>query len=467
MDHLLARIAAASLLLLLPLQSQANTTLYGYQGKWYSSIGSASAAGCAVQTEQRQQAYCTPYNLTVTTTCGEPGLGNNGGTWGSLFTWSCGAYPYAGVYDYSYGGDVLQCTAGVNCPAIEDEQTDCSLLDGSTFTLKRDSLSGGTICESGAGCVAVSAPKTGGVISGLCLGAECTETFRYTSQACTTEPPGGYLPETGSETCLNSPALEYCVSNSYSAGADCGYVNGDWTCLTSTPTGGCQDAAGGVLCDASAGSPPAPDNGTRSQPAQPDGTLNATRGDQSGNTTGTNEYHFYNGTTVAGSQGGVQSGPATGRDTNGDGTTGGCETDGSCSEESTGTASGGTSCDSPPVCEGDPIACLTLKQQWDTRCALEGEITPSDVATILEGLDSGVSEGWGEEGGPVVEVQELGGEGILGDASCPSPLNITVMGRSLSLNIWQGGCQMADWFRPFVLLMGYLIGAFIFIKGGI
>ncbi len=36
------------------------------------------------------------------------------------------------------------------------------------------------------------------------------------------------------------------------------------------------------------------------------------------------------------------------------------------------TAGGGASCDVAPTCEGDAIACATLYQQWETRCAVEG-----------------------------------------------------------------------------------------------
>lgn len=87
--------------------------------------------------------------------------------------------------------------------------------------------------------------------------------------------------------------------------------------------------------------------------------------------------------------------PTTTTDTsvtdNGDGTTTttttGTSTTGSGQEqqpEDNNSASGGSECDSPPVCDGDAIQCAILQQQWDTRCHSDYEVSgSSDCSTDL------------------------------------------------------------------------------------
>lgn len=68
----------------------------------------------------------------------------------------------------------------------------------------------------------------------------------------------------------------------------------------------------------------------------------------------------------------------------------GDETDGADDgegDESDNQASGGGDCKTPPTCKGDGIACASLKQQWHTRCLVEGhgqKVVNGDCSSELE-----------------------------------------------------------------------------------
>lgn len=262
------------------------------------------------------------------------------------------------------------------------------------------------------------------------------------------------------EVCQTSPGMEYCISPESSQGAQCGFLNDSYVCLSNTPDGGCQSAAGGVICDADAGSPPAPDSGTRSDPASPDGQV--TTETAGGNV---NTYNFFNSTTVAGSSTTPTTGTTgAGSDTNGDGLLSECEITGECG---TGSASGGGTCDAAPTCDGDPILCLTLRQQWETRCNLEGmEGSEIDAAVGRIGTEvqgSGLLAG--DETGTTVEASEWGNaQGMIGSQSCPQGTTITVMGQTIEMDIWGPACTMATLFAPLSYAIGLLLGALAFAR---
>lgn len=57
-----------------------------------------------------------------------------------------------------------------------------------------------------------------------------------------------------------------------------------------------------------------------------------------------------------------------------------------------GQASGGETCVTPPVCNGDAVQCMMVQQQWLARCQYEKQTAQSDLATqILAGNDPGAS----------------------------------------------------------------------------
>lgn len=121
--------------------------------------------------------------------------------------------------------------------------------------------------------------------------------------------------------------------------------------------------------------------------------------------------------------------------------------------ESDNQASGGADCTTAPTCTGDGIACVTLYQQWKTRCAVESlriavggggtneyqEIEAGDLGDANDFGDAGVTadQAWRPEGeGGPGESPIFDDSGWLSNRSCPviPTVNTSVMGQSLSLD---------------------------------
>ena len=172
------------------------------------------------------------------------------------------------------------------------------------------------------------------------------------------------------------------------------------------------------------------------------------------------------------------------------------------------SASGGGSCESAPVCQGDAVQCAILQQQWLTRCSSEDEGKFEDngceVDPLCEGdplLCAAVIYSWRDDcaiekakvdaesyfennsyqeaediaasGGPFLD----GGETDLGDivdgalsarstvaASCPASetANLGPFGQwEVS---YQPFCDLADMIYWVVMLSAYLTGTFIIFR---
>jgi len=110
------------------------------------------------------------------------------------------------------------------------------------------------------------------------------------------------------ESCTAVGDGEYCASPN-SGDGQCGYMNDTYICLNRVTPNECKPLGdGGTVCGASAGTPPAPDDGTRGQPAAPDGTVQS----QQGSTATTHNY--YNSTTVSNSSVSTSDSATTGAD---------------------------------------------------------------------------------------------------------------------------------------------------------
>jgi len=272
--------------------------------------------------------------------------------------------------------------------------------------------------------------------------------YQFTGLECDAEPPAESLtfddePEEKCKT--GAGGLTWCEAPN--ADGDCGFFNDKYICLQSLGEDQCESKADGSrLCAASAPTPPVPDSGTPGVPAPADDSIVTSDG------TSSTTYNYYNSTTVSNSS----RDPGTGGGTGGSGTVG----PGGEPEEESGSASGGITCDSEPSCAGDPIQCAILKQQWRTRC-VEAPTEPQALEAI--GATAGEIDGSEMDAGQV-DVTTLNTSGTL-SGSCPVPLNVSVMGQNLSLDIWHGACEMAVLFAPFVMAMGYLLSAMLFIKG--
>lgn len=362
---------------------------------------------------------------------------------------------------------ILQTNPAVQCPADEPDPVECDMPSNPETGLANFAPSAAELeplaCDVSSHCLASKRPGTT-----TCGPSTCGAIYDWLDSPCdgATTPPDDTPPELSdpeipapSERCTTNGEAEYCVSTGNSPDgndAQCGFLNDSWICLPATPQNGCQAVSGGgVVCDPNANAPPAPDNGTNGVEATPDGTIEAAAAN--GNTT--NTYNYFDNDTVNNSSGGVVTGnvPA-GNDQNGDGFTDGDEEEGP-----QGSASGGQTCDAEPTCEGDAIACAALAQAWRARCPdefIEHDMQ-SETGTLaytegFEGIDGGAEE---------VELDEAftGTGGWWGSTACPAPLNISVMGQSLNLDIWQGGCTMAANFAPFVMGIAYLLAGFLII----
>lgn len=234
----------------------------------------------------------------------------------------------------------------------------------------------------------------------------------------------------------------------------CGEVNGDVVCPEQVPPDSCVGySSGGMACDSDAPAPPKPDNGTPGTPAAPDVTITNIHG----------STHYYGPTTVNNSSGPPQTSPPRGGSPtgSGDGSGGGtCEGD-DCGP---GSISGGETCEAAPVCEGDPLQCAAIDQQWRTRCV--DMPTDEQLGEMFGPIEGAEGTGWtGED--TVLELPEsLSSEGWIGQ-TCPEDITINLGGQlptvTIPISNW------CDWFGIFgiMIMVSAYIGGIRIIMGGI
>jgi hypothetical protein len=269
-------------------------------------------------------------------------------------------------------------------------------------------------------------------------------------------------PKEDGETCETSAAgVEYCHdATPQEDETGCGYYNDNFTCLDAVEPDECWvDADGSRYCGQDAPTPPVPDNGTPGVPAEPD--------DQIIDPDTDNVYDYYDPDTVTGSDrpaGDSGANPNRPGSTNpstptqpvaeqGDGDGDGGEGEGD------GSASGGLTCASAPVCDGDAIQCAILDQEWRMRCSHDD---PSGIE-FGEGEEDGTGHHEDGDGAGAGEISESGSLGAAG--SCPAPFNVTVWGTSVEIDVWQYGCDMAVLFAPIVMVLAYLMGGLMLVRG--
>lgn len=267
----------------------------------------------------------------------------------------------------------------------------------------------------------------------------------------TPNPSDVYAPEDG-EVCVGP----WCTSQNAQKG--CGFFNGQYVCPPSTEPDRCfRMADGSTLCAEGAPTPPRPDSGTAGVPATPDEVMEQCTGPNSCNT-----YNYYNPTTTSGSNRPVPDGTGTGGEglVDGDGAVLDGEGDDPTADDS---ASGGLACDAPPTCDGDPIACAQLQQQWRIRC-VEAP-TDAEALSAIGATDAEKGIGAGPNDGTVSLPSSLPTGGFISGSSCPTAGNITVMGETISLDdFWLRACEMAILFAPIVQAMGALFAALILFR---
>lgn len=132
-------------------------------------------------------------------------------------------------------------------------------------------------------------------------------------------------------------------------------------------------------------------------------------------------------------------------------------------DEEKSSVSGGATCDSPPVCEGDAIQCAILRQEFTQRCADEKfrEVTPENTNALKTDLEGAFS---GDQYKPITADAEntYSLEGMIDtssrfSSSCPTIPSVSykwVDGSSQSFDPnFPGLCEYLRW-------MGFLLVAF-------
>lgn len=312
---------------------------------------------------------------------------------------------------------------------------------GKTFSGSASSMATRSYCHAVNNCL-VSVKASAGV------GGSVIYTGTVTNQNC---PSDGSAPSVSaadlseSERCVAVGDGSYCVSPKAGDGS-CGYLNSTFVCLQKVKADECKPLGdGGAVCGASAGTPPAPDNGTRGQAAAPTGSI-----EHQASATSSNTYNYYNSTTVSGSS------VAVGDGSNPVDTGGSPGGNGEGLPEGGGSASGGIGCDAAPQCEGDPIACNALYQAWRARCpgSQDGDLAaalgePADLSGSSSEVD--LSE--------ALDDSRFGGTTA---GACPAPPTITLpapLNFSFTFDVITWLCLFAGQISTIVLAVAYMTAA--------
>lgn len=156
---------------------------------------------------------------------------------------------------------------------------------------------------------------------------------------------------------------------------NCGTVNGEYYCADDVPENGCTlFESGGAICSQGAQQPFMPDD----TPIAPDAETSNTAGEP---------LNIYDGDTIINNGGTVTGGsnPNSGGSIgNGVGDGDGSCVGSDCGDDE-GSVSGGIACDAPPVCDGDPLMCAAIYQEWRARCP--DDLDASDILAAA-GLES-------------------------------------------------------------------------------
>lgn len=250
------------------------------------------------------------------------------------------------------------------------------------------------------------------------------------------------------------------------AGQDCGTFNGDEVCVTAVPDNSCVAyASGGVACAADAApapAGPAPNNGTAGTAATPTGQVSL----------GSVTVNYYSSsvvstsstgpTTVNANNGGapIGTGSSSGSGSSGTGTGsgGGCG-NGTTSDGAGGciadSESGGLDCSAPPVCNGDPVECGVVQQEWNLRC--------NSTATADQ-----LSSALGTENALGVSSSSISDFPVdSATSSCPMPpAPVSFLNGTVDFtHLWDGLCQLFSWLRPVVLAIFGLVAGKVLLGG--
>lgn len=332
---------------------------------------------------------------------------------------------------------------------------------------------GSSICGSD-GC---SYTQTGTGSNGMivnCGGGPCWLAYGLsTGTTCSAGPTQVQPPPAPGQPdslCVKSTGGVACITTD-ADGNTGGQVNNDALNPLNVVPGGCAlYSDGSSACEPASGasavtSPPAPDNGTPGTPASAAAVYTAAGG---------RSENYYtaaatgNSASAVAGQGSVSGGAVGGT---GSGASGVGSGSGSCTvasgasvavcdctagPECNDAASGGSDCSAPPACVGDTVSCNEDMQEWKARCPDLSE-TASSLGAALAG-DGSPSAIWSSSVDISSALSTTNGPfGSSSGATCPAPLSVTVMGQSLSFDLFSKLCDFATTFQYVVLFVGWAI----------
>lgn len=341
-----------------------------------------------------------------------------------------------------------------SCTCSNTQQMD--LLDAIS---QSSNNSGGSMCVNGCQFYNTASTMIVGP-SGL-SGVHQVSKAQGTGASCGSPTPG-ITPSSnqGGDNCFSSGGKSYCVNDP----DDQVCVAGDCWTPKNLPKNSCTGfASGGAACSTNA-TPPAPSTSTSTTAMA---TPSATETDGSGG----NNY-YYNSTVVGASKNpvifgssssggsssssGASSSGGLGGGSTGDGNGNAGTECGNGKESSSGgcvddSFAGGATCQSPPVCSGDPIQCAQAQQEYLLRCPAD---TESDLASAIG--DTGTVASSTQDFSSVVSES---GAVATGAGSCPAPFTITVGGMSVDVDLYSKVCQFAGAISWMVMAIAYLVAA--------
>ena len=268
-----------------------------------------------------------------------------------------------------------------------------------------------TCVDRGGGetCSMDPRPVSGGDVTVLCMGDTCRQPLQYTGATCTAEnaPPAPDV-AANNVTCVSMGGNLHCW---HKEDVDCQRVNGESWCFSDVKVQPIITDGGQIITD-DAFTPVVDSNDDK---VTPDSTVDVTEGASS-----TTVEHYNSSTVIThGTSDPIAGNPAQG------GGSGGPAGEGDGDEGGGGTASGGATCADPPVCDGDPVGCAILAQNWRQRCVDDGNfLEGSGLNELAEG--ESVFSALRDQDGDISNVSEnLDSEGWLGASrECPSDVSL-------------------------------------------
>lgn len=287
----------------------------------------------------------------------------------------------------------------------------------------------------------------------------------------TVTPPQTPMPKTcGGGSCYDAAADKFCAVSGSGAQMciDGATARGD----TGAP-GGCASSGDSTVC---AGSPSAPRPPADKVPDPPTAITGSDSYTQADPQTGANQVVDV---TTYTNQGAPQS--SSGQDT-GDRGPAPASSSPSPDDSGEGQASGGQSCNSPPICSGDAPTCMVVNQTWLDRCKadwydLDGDHKPDWVGDANDLPQIPMISGDDPIGGngkvtsdqvvsfDAVSVDSISEESWAGN-TCPQLPNLTLFGEEITYGDQALFCDWLAKLRPIFLLVCGFIAMRILASGG-